>query len=344
MTAKPLSKLIEQELPRNGDTKKLGLTREYLNALKEGKITAVSREVLIRLQQEYNLQSQALSSIEQSGKVGNPFEDKDQGLLNFFEQGAKYNHEINKEINRRDSISKEDMKSILQYNAHKIIVPGTLPLAVFNLANVFPTEGPQQFSLFDTADEFPILTKERNSLRVDEFVEQNIEKTGIKTYTVNEEFLPHYIKRMYTDSELWKRKYNDNSEGFFKNTERSVGEYNNKVIIEFKNPLPKKMIKSVNKDIVTDPSFSTLKTGYGNVWIAEQLWASDHSQDGQEKMFTGTRPIVSFQDESSLKITYYPFHVLSPWTGSTFDEYRPTVNTMRVLNRMSYRMHHHDNE
>ncbi|MGM5481102.1 MAG: hypothetical protein ACQESE_01685 [Nanobdellota archaeon] len=340
MVLRSLSVILENYIPRNGNISALKTSRKYLDALKEGTIDHISRGLMNRLIETYDIPPDEFYSLLTRDETGyDPADDPDQELLHTFEQGARFSKPLDREVAINDYLTKENMVDILRMNEHTILVPGKLSRAVYNFANYFAQIYPLYAKLTGTLDEFPIVNEHGQSIAPTDFVKIEGHERD-RTISLYSEDLPRTVSRLYTRNDLWKRRYEENPETISGYKERSVATNYNEFIIEFKKPLSQRVIDDVERDIYADSLFTTIQQGYGNVWLTQNMWMSGYSRDGNQKPWRNNRPIFVFDDQSSLRMRLYPFQVATPWIGSSFDQYRPTVDQMQLLNRLVYRINH----
>ncbi|MFP4645471.1 MAG: hypothetical protein ACLFNB_02390 [Candidatus Woesearchaeota archaeon] len=340
MAVRELSKILAQYIPRRGNTSALAVSRDYLEALKQGSIEYISQGLMRRFMDNYEIPVEEFNSLVTELEAGyDPREDPDQALLHTFEQGARYSQAINRRVRLEEYITKQKMVDILRSDEHTITVPGKLSLAVHNLANYFALTSPQLAGLFGTSDEIPLLTEQGHSLRPEEFLHVGGEE-GNRLYTVNKEFLPGIVKRLYTDDTIWKPRYIDSEETFSGKRERPVSLNHNQIIIEFNKPLSKEAKDALDNDVIQKSLFANIIHGYGNIWLSQYVWMDGDAEREGRLPFTRPRAIFSWQDEQTLRMNVYPFKIMTPWTETSYNQYRPTVEQMQFMNRITYRSSH----
>ncbi len=310
---------LENILPRGGNTKILDISKEYILLIKEGYIPAISENLIGKLKQHYNI---------------NIFNDNNeiQPILRAAEELSK-NPKFTNSIGSKLTIEELYEKVISFYPT--IQIKGKLSTIMLNFSAYFniinqndELKNEQRANInSDIAIKNPFVFLDNKFINPDDFITVNKtnDKNKINVYSVNEEYLPKNISRIYTDDNRWKKVYVGKNYS-------NLGKENNWVIIEYKKNINNLQLNKFMDEIRSnDPHWLGINPGYDKVLLKEQIYSSAP----KGKNYSGDRIALAFDNQNKIGVNFFQLRsMLQAMTAEGGMVHHPLIKELQALNKM----------
>lgn len=333
---KKFNELMKEYFPRGGNTKDLGVSREYLDLLLN-EVIQPSPALLVKTVKKYNIPLE-----EAFDKKWVTSQNKN--LLFFAAETLSNNKDFVKKLRRYDKISQEELSDTISNSYTSIHVPGRLSTLLTNIANYFVLSSTDDFdtSAISSSIDFndyagiknPLVCLHHESLAPEKFINIKKEKKEFSEYYVNEEFLPPSIRSIKTNSDLWRPR-------FLEDGPRRPGVSDvdsNKVLVEYKKPINQKIIDILREEVSNSfkhPDFYPLSKGVlGSLFDEEFLLSRLNKEKFGEDTRIFYRPSISLNNDNTLIFHFYPVQILaSSMKSGGGNNYWPGPGTLKLANR-----------
>lgn len=312
--SKRIQELKQKYFEAGGNTKAIGLRREYLDLILTGLIKP-SMNTLKKITNHYEIPLKETYEI----KI-----DKDENTMLIALEMLSKNKEFMKSLRLKDEITKQTLQELILQHYINIHERGRMSTILTNVPAAFAEISTYQDREVFANTEFneqtirnPYVKLHKKTITAEEFMI----KIGT-TYNVKEELLPKTVRSITTDEEQWKPI-------FEKGTPRREPEQtSNTITIEYKKPI-NQIIDQIRKEIQTNPEILGFQDG-GRTF-KEPVLTSRIRQEGNLELTTQT--ILTIQDAEHIKIHYHPLQIVTSGAKSEGgSNYYPTPRTLKLIN------------
>jgi hypothetical protein len=328
---KTFKDLKDKYFPRGGNTRKLGVSKDYLELVIEG-VVPPSQSLLFKAKNAYNIH---IDDIFSEGVMTRGFIQP----LFVASESLSNNPDFLRILRRHDSISEDDLANLVGEFYPSIHVKGRLSTILTNMSNFFILASADDRLDVHTSSEFNQFARLKNPFvciqheDIDPYVFMNYSRDGdVINYSVVKDFLPLNIKSIKTDSLLWRKRFLDKGPRSYLSDDDF-----NKVLVEYKKPISVNVLDSVRLEVEKPfqfPEFNSLYLGLGNVIFNEQVLFSKLTSKSS-KLVLKSRPAISLVDDNTLGFYYYPVQILShSMSAGGGDNYFPAPQTLSLANRI----------